>query len=157
MGGSHGGFIGAWLLGRYPDAYKCGILLNPVINLGTVGAGSDIPDWAVSESIRPPDKSTNSYDLAHPPLLTADIYDKLWAASPMSVADKVKSPVCMILGGKDKRVPNYEGRNYVHYLQGRGLKNVKCYMFPEDGHALDSGDAYRGVFEAVGTFLEEHL
>lgn len=37
MGGSHGGFIGAWLLGKYPDTYKAGILLNPVINLATVG------------------------------------------------------------------------------------------------------------------------
>ena len=74
----------------------------------------------------------------------------------MSVAEKVDVPVLMLLGGKDKRVPNYQGKNYVHLLPSRGVK-ADCYVFPEDGHSLDSGDAYRGCFEAIGCFLKKHL
>ena len=58
----------------------------------------------------------------------------------MSVADKVDVPVLMLLGGKDKRVPNYEGKNYVHWLRSRGVE-ADCFIFPEDGHALDSGES----------------
>lgn len=50
-GGSHGGYVSAFLVGKYPDYYKACILRNPVINMGQVLAQSDIPDWAMAESV----------------------------------------------------------------------------------------------------------
>ncbi|TPX46028.1 hypothetical protein SeLEV6574_g03484 [Synchytrium endobioticum] len=44
FGGSHGGFLSAHLLGRHPDIYQCGVLRNPVMNVGAMYANSDIPD-----------------------------------------------------------------------------------------------------------------
>lgn len=149
MGGSHGGFIAAWLLGKYPDTYKAGILLNPVINLATVGAASDIPDWACAEA-------GIDYPLDQPPLPSKEMYSTLWEKSPMSVADKVRAPVMVALGGKDRRVPNYEGRNWVSWLRSRG-KRAECYWYPEDGHGLEGGETFSKLFEAMGMFLREHL
>lgn len=50
FGGSHGGFINAWLIGRYPKSYAAAILRNPVIDIGTMISNSDIPDWCFNES-----------------------------------------------------------------------------------------------------------
>ena len=50
FGGSHGGFITAHLLGKYPKTYKLGCLRNPVINVGAIIANSDITDWCFFES-----------------------------------------------------------------------------------------------------------
>lgn len=170
MGGSHGGFIGAWLLGRYPTVYKCGILLNPVVNLAAVGAGSDIPDWAVSESVDPGGAEDGkagrpTFPLANPPLPSAETYATLLSKSPITVAHNVTSPVCMILGEKDKRVPNYEGKNYVAALrtkftqdgEAREVPRVSFYEFEGEGHSLDGDEAFKGVWECVGGFVLEEL
>ena len=100
------------------DAYKCSVLRNPVLNMGSCVATSDIPDWSCAEA-------GVHYDFDSPPLITPSIYETLWKASPMSVAHKVKTPVLMILGEKDQRVPNYEGLNWVTYLRGNGNSNVR--------------------------------
>lgn len=45
IGGSHSGFIGAHLSVRWPDAFDAFDLKNPVIDLPSNFATSDIPDW----------------------------------------------------------------------------------------------------------------
>ena len=50
MGGSHGGFLTGNLVGQYPDAFKCGVLRNPVMDLGLMIHCSDIPDWTYVEA-----------------------------------------------------------------------------------------------------------
>lgn len=50
MGGSHGGFLTGNLVGQYPAAFKCGVLRNPVMDLGLMIHCSDIPDWTYIEA-----------------------------------------------------------------------------------------------------------
>lgn len=50
MGGSHGGFLTGNLVGQYPGAFKCGVLRNPVMDLGLMIHCSDIPDWTYIEA-----------------------------------------------------------------------------------------------------------
>lgn len=78
------------------------------------------------------------------------------------------------LGAKDRRVPCYEGLSWVKALRANGYvdveadeegeesgkdggKKLRCYMYPEDGHALDSADAFQGSFEATAAFLGRFL
>lgn len=45
LGGSHSGFIGAHLGARYPEEFDAIDIRNPVIDLPSMFATSDIPDW----------------------------------------------------------------------------------------------------------------
>lgn len=45
VGGSHGGFLAAHLVGQHPDAFTSAVLRNPVCNLSLMVGLSDIPDW----------------------------------------------------------------------------------------------------------------
>ncbi|KAJ3022358.1 hypothetical protein HKX48_006392 [Thoreauomyces humboldtii] len=148
-GGSHGGFLTAWLVGKFPDYYKAAVLRNPVINMGSNLAQSDIPDWSLAEA-------GIDYDLDHPPLITPDIYEKTWAMSPMSVAAAVKTPCLVMLGDSDRRVPNYEGLNWFYYLKGRNV-DARAMMFSDNGHALDGVEAEKLGLEAIAAFFVEHV
>ncbi|KAI8928144.1 Alpha/Beta hydrolase protein [Entophlyctis helioformis] len=145
FGGSHGGFVTGHLLGLQPDFFKAGILRNPVINVGAMVANSDIPDWCFAEAGIP-------FDQAAPHLLSPGEYDTMFKKSPASVAHLVKSPVLLMLGAGDRRVPPSDGMRWAQYLLGAG-KPITVLMYPETGHALDSFEAERSGFESIASFL----
>ncbi|TPX41270.1 hypothetical protein SeMB42_g05645 [Synchytrium endobioticum] len=149
FGGSHGGFLSAHLLGRHPDIYQCGVLRNPVMNVGAMYANSDIPDWTMAESGIP-------FSFATPPVLSATDYSHMFDKSPVAVADKVRAPVLLLLGEGDRRVPPSEGLRWAQYLKGQG-KDVSVYMFPETGHSLDTVEAETFGFYASATFFLCHF
>ena len=39
------GFLTGHLLGQHPEAFRCGILRNPVLNIALMVYQSDITDW----------------------------------------------------------------------------------------------------------------
>ena len=49
-GGSHGGFLTAWLLGHpeHKELFRCGALWNPVTNLPSMVTVTDIPEWCIA-------------------------------------------------------------------------------------------------------------
>lgn len=51
VGGSHGGFLTAHLLGQHPAAFRSGVMRNPVTNISAMIAASDIPDWCYVEAL----------------------------------------------------------------------------------------------------------
>eukprot|EP01127_Copromyxa_protea_P011522 TRINITY_DN2901_c0_g1_i1.p1 TRINITY_DN2901_c0_g1~~TRINITY_DN2901_c0_g1_i1.p1 ORF type:complete len:211 (-),score=46.27 TRINITY_DN2901_c0_g1_i1:105-737(-) len=121
-GGSHSGFIGAHLLAR-DYRIKSAVLRNPVTDIGAMLNATDIPDWCHVESGT--EKETD--EIAS----LSQMYEK----SPIQHVKKVKSPVLLLIGTFDRRVPNINAYAYFHALKACGVK-TRLLVYPEDNHAL---------------------
>ena len=101
-GGSHGGYLTAWLLGcEDRDLYSCGVLWNPVVDLPAMLGTTDIPEWVAAEG------GMGNEGVEWP--ITPEQLVNLHKRSPLSVIDKVSAPALMLLGAADQRVPHKLG------------------------------------------------
>jgi acylaminoacyl-peptidase len=89
IGGSHGGFLSAHMVGQYPDLYRATVMRNPVINVATMSGSTDIPDWCYVESLG--NDMRNYDDDNH----NVDIVSKMYLSSPMRYVDNVKVSVIL--------------------------------------------------------------
>ncbi|KAI0041885.1 alpha/beta-hydrolase [Auriscalpium vulgare] len=144
MGGSHGGFLGAHLVGQYPDIFSAAVLRNPVIS--SQPASTDIPDWYFYEFGIVP--SLDSEQM--PP----ELYAQLYPTSPIAYVQEVRAPVLLMLGLDDRRVVNVQGKAFYHALKLRG-KEVEMLVFEGEGHPLDGVEAARVGWEASVAFFEK--
>jgi len=157
-GGSHGGFLTAWLLGCADrDLFpRGGVLWNPVVDLPAMLGTTDIPEWVAAEGLL-------GYDGGEVPWpITADQLVELHRRSPMSVVDKVSAPALMLLGAADMRVPHKQGREWVSALQHtrrsapEGAK-VTALEFPGEGHAIASVEGNAHAIQSAVAWLVEKL
>ncbi|KAH8092165.1 Alpha/Beta hydrolase protein [Cristinia sonorae] len=146
IGGSHGGFILGHLVGQHPDMFGAAAILNPVTHLGDI-SGTDIPDWYFEEA---------GIQYLPTSLMTPELYQKLFNMSPIAHVDKTRddTPLLLVLGERDARVANAQGKQYYHALKGRG-KNIRLVTFKEDNHSLDTVEAVRGVYRFVSELFEQ--
>ncbi|KAG1810395.1 Alpha/Beta hydrolase protein [Suillus plorans] len=171
MGGSHGGFIAAHLIGQHPTLFNAASLRNPVISAGEFATGTDIPDWVYSEfGVSSTDSDSDSYTsptsnlLTSPtptlPLMTPKTYNTLFTASPIAHVDNITAPVLILIGEDDLRVVPGQGIGFYHAIKGRGevrtgtekettKGTVEVLSFPGESHGIDGVEAARVSFEAT--------
>lgn len=150
-GGSHGGFLTAWLLGspQHKSLFHCGALWNPVVDLPSMLGTTDIPEWCAAEAY-------GALDLKRP--VSQEQMARLQAASPISVVDQVSVPVLMLLGLGDKRVPPSQGRYYVASLcELPHRPEVSCLEYPGEGHAIAGTESQAHAVQSVVSWLLDHL
>ena len=125
------------VIGQYPDVFSAAVMRNPVISAGELCA-SDISDWPFREFGLPFEPGTH---------VVPESFAALYAASPIAHVDRVKTPVLVLLGEDDLRVPPTQGRGYYHVLKGKG-RVVEMLVFPKETHPIDGVEAARVSFEA---------
>lgn len=133
--------------GQYPGFYKAASCRNPVINLTTHYGTSDIPDWIFVES---------GFPYQHGQLPTSEFLAGMWAKSPLSHADQIRTPLLIALGAKDRRVPPQQGLELYKVLVTRGAP-VKLSIYPEDCHPIDSVPACSDAFVNMVKWFVQHL
>lgn len=126
-GGSHGGFISCHLSCQDEFKFTSAIIRNPVTDLSTLYATSDIPVWCYTEGL-----GHKHYDFGSVP--SSGELKKLYECSPMSKSSKANIPTLMLLGNKDRRVPMFQGERWVDILRARGIETL-CKVYA-DKHDL---------------------
>ena len=147
VGGSHGGFLGAHLIGQHPGRFRCAVLRNPVTDVASMVHVTDIPDWCFVETV-----GRDRY--ADPP--SVDALEAMREASPIAHVDRVEAPVLMLLGAADLRVPPSNGLRYAAALNARGV-DCRTRVFPEDAHGLVNPRTEFESFVTIAGFLREHV
>ena len=68
---------------------------------------------------------------------------KMFDSSPISIIDNVKTPLLLMLGGKDRRVPWDQSFDYYHILKSRGV-TCKILKYDDLRHALSDSCKQEG-------------
>jgi dipeptidyl aminopeptidase/acylaminoacyl peptidase len=118
-GGSYGGYATAWCSTKYSERFAAGVMFVGISDkLAKIGS-TDIPDedYFVHSQKRPWEE-----------------YEFFKERSPITYADRCKTPL-LILGGKDDtRVDPSQSKAMYRWLKLRGHAPVRLVQYPGEGH-----------------------
>jgi dipeptidyl aminopeptidase/acylaminoacyl peptidase len=143
-GGSYGGYATLAGLAFTPDVYACGVDYVGVSNLFTF-METIPPYWEQYLEML--------YEMVGHPVEEKELLE---SASPVMHADKITSPLLVAQGAKDPRVNIDESDQMVAAMKERGVE-VKYLVEPEEGHGFRNEENRFKFYQAMETFLDEHI
>ena len=146
MGGSYGGYATLAGVTFTPDLYAAGVSIVGPSNLITL-LESIPPYW---EPIR-----KLFYQRMGDPN-NPDGKAQLIRQSPLTHADKIKTPLLVIQGANDPRVNKRESDQIVIALRDRGFP-VEYLVAPDEGHGFARPVNNMAMFATAEKFLAKHL
>jgi dipeptidyl aminopeptidase/acylaminoacyl peptidase len=82
--------------------------------------------------------------------------ERFKATSPVEQAARIKAPVLLAHGGRDRRVPVENGEQMRDALKRAG-KQVDWVLYSEEGHSLQRLENEVDLWTRVEKFLAQHL
>jgi len=136
FGWSAGGFMTAWTITQ-THRYRAAI------------EGAGITDWG--SFIWTSDVQQIDYDARWPGKEPAPFHQ----FSAVDFADQVTTPLLILHGGADRRVPTYQGQEFFEALRANG-KTVRMVVYPGSGHFPDLWEQQRDIFKEAISWLEKY-
>lgn len=118
-GWSYGGYMTAWVVSQ-TARFKAAMMGAGLSDLQSMYGTTDIPGYI------------GTFFSGMPTKATLDFYR---ARSAITYVDNVKTPLLILQGGSDERVPTGQSMEYYRALKDRG-KTVELVFYPREGHGL---------------------
>ncbi|KKO49854.1 peptidase S9 [Arsukibacterium sp. MJ3] len=139
LGASYGGYMMNWIAGNWPTGFKC--LVN---HAGLY----DMPSfYGSTEELWFPE-----FDLGGTPWQEGSDYQKF---NPAALAEKWQTPMLVIHGLKDYRVPYAQGLGAFTNLQRKGIDS-RLVIFPDENHWILNKDNRVRWYNEVFTWLDKY-
>jgi len=117
MGASYGGYMVNWIAGNWPDRFDCLVQHDGLFDMRSFYYSTEelwFPRWDFGGSYAE----------------QSEVYER-W--NPVNHVDKWQSPMLVITGQKDFRVPYSQGLQSFTALQERGIP-AQLLVFPDENH-----------------------
>ncbi|QYU69776.1 S9 family peptidase [Leptolyngbya sp. 15MV] len=141
MGASYGGYMMNWIAGQWPDRFKCLVNHNGLFDTRAFYYSTEelwFPRWDFGGSY-------------------ADAVDSYEKWNPVHHVDKWQTPMLVVLGEKDFRVPYTQGLGAFTAMQERGIP-TQLLVFPGENHwvlgAKNSLQWHNVVFDWLDRWLK---
>jgi dienelactone hydrolase len=146
LGASYGGYATLAGVAFTPDLYQAAVDIVGPSNLVTL-LESTPPYWEAQRKLL----FARMADLGTPE-------GQAWLKerSPLSSADKIKTPLLVVQGANDPRVNKAEAEQIVIALRDRGFP-VEYLLAPDEGHGFARPVNNLAMFMAAERFLAKHL
>ena len=142
-GGSYGGFMTNWVIG-HTDRFRCAVSQRSIANYVGDYLLSDIGYYYV------PDQQLGTI-WEHP--------ERLWKASPLTYADRVKTPTLFIHADKDYRCTLANGLEMFAALKLHGVESKLCMFYGENHGLSREGKPSNRIsrLSEILRWMDEHL
>jgi dipeptidyl aminopeptidase/acylaminoacyl peptidase len=138
MGGSFGGYMANWMAG-HTERFRCIVTHASLWSLEQFHGTTDEPMWWERQFGSPEDKPA-----------------RYRASSPDGHASAIRTPMLVIHGERDYRVPIGEALRLWTDLKRRGVE-AKFLYFPDENHWILRPPHVRVWYETVLAFLDQHV
>lgn len=117
LGASYGGYLVNWIAGQWPDRFRCLVNHDGILDQRMAYFDTDelwFPEW---EHVGTPWENPAGYE----------------KHNPANHVGRWKTPMLVIHGGKDYRIPDSQGLGTFNALQRAGIPSRLLY-FPDENH-----------------------
>jgi len=138
-GGSYGGYLANWLEG-HSDRFKCLVSHAGVSNLGSMYGSTDELFFA-------------EWEFGGTPWDSPDLY-ATW--NPVAAAGAFQTPMLVVHGQNDMRVPLEQGLQMFTLLKRRGVE-ARLVVFPDETHFVGKPANARFWYDELERWFRRHL
>ena len=141
MGGSYGGYMTLAAITLYPDIWSAGVSTVGIANFESFLKNTS----GYRRKLREVEYGSLERDM-----------DFLRAISPLSKVSRIRTPLMVIQGKNDPRVPYTEAEQIVKALRERGAP-VEYKLFDDEGHGINKLSNRLIVYPQMVDFLDRYM